>query len=200
MIKNIIFDFGQVLVEFIPENMTKAYVENEDEIKTIADVAFDRLYWDKLDAGTITDDEVVSCLKERLPQNLWQKAENVFRNWIYNIPPIDGMEQTVIRIKNEGYELCILSNICKTFAEHYTEIPILSHFDKFVFSSVCGMTKPNKDIFEYVLKKYNFKPEETLFVDDRLENIKGAESAGIKGYLFDGNAKKFNEFLDQLKR
>ena len=200
MIKNIIFDFGQVLVEFIPENMTRAYVDDEADIKIIAGVLFDRLYWDKLDAGTITDAEVISSVKKRLPERLWQQTEKVYINWYYNIPEIKGMVKVVEKLKKQGYNLCILSNISKGFVEHYKEIPALSLFENFVFSSACGMTKPNKDIYEYALKKYNFKAEETLFVDDRPENIKGAESVGIIGYVFDGDAEKFNKYIDQLKR
>ena len=200
MIKNVIFDFGQVLVHFIPNYMTKAYIENESDVRLTEEVIFDRLYWDKLDAGTITDDEVVELIKERLPERLWQNAEKAFRNWIYNIPQIEGMEENVIKLKEKGINICILSNISKGFAERYEEIPILKHFDKFVFSSTCGMVKPNKDIFEHVLNKYNFKAEETLFIDDRKENIEGALSVGINGYLFDGNAEKFSKFIEETIR
>lgn len=199
MIKNVIFDFGQVLVSFIPHYMTKAYINDESDIKLVEDVVFDRLYWDKLDAGTIADEKVIEEVKKRLPERLWQSAEKVYYNWIYNIPEIEGMAEIVSELKNEGINICILSNISTFFADHYKEIPILKYFDKMVFSSVCGMTKPNKDIYEYVLKKYDFIPSETLFVDDRLENINGAQNVGINGYLFDGNVQKFKEFLKNLK-
>ncbi len=199
MIKSIIFDFGQVLVKFIPYDMTKAYISDENDINLVAEVIFDRSYWDKLDAGTITDEEVIEESKKRLPERLWQSAEKVYYNWIYNIPEIEGMAEVVENLKKEGKNLCILSNIATLFVEHHQENQMIKRFDKLVFSSACGMTKPNKDIFEYVLKKYDFKASETLFVDDRLENISGAESVGIMGYLFDGNVEKFKEFLKNLK-
>ena len=59
MYKNFIFDFGQVIVKFEPEYMTSAYVKNAEDVKLVKDIAFDRLYWDKLDAGIITDEEVI---------------------------------------------------------------------------------------------------------------------------------------------
>lgn len=198
MIKNVIFDFGQVLVHFIPHYMTKAYIENEEDALLAEEIIFDRLYWDKLDAGTISDEEVIKLIKERLPERLWNQAEQAYVNWFYNIPQIDGMEENVIKLKENGIQVCILSNISKGFAEHYREISMFKHFDKFVFSAACGMTKPNKNIFEYVLKKYNFKAEETLFVDDRKENVDGAVSVGIKGYLFDGDVLKFSEFVNKI--
>ena len=117
----------------------------------------------------------------------------------FQYPPIiKGMREIVLRLKNSGVELCILSNISKYFAAHQDEIEILKFFDKKVFSSICGLAKPDEKIFEYTLDKYNFKAEETLFVDDRADNIKGAENVGINGYLFDGNVEKFDEYLKSI--
>ena len=59
MIKNVVFDFGQVLVHFQPAYMVGKYVTDEADAKLLKEVLFDRLYWDKLDAGTITDEEAV---------------------------------------------------------------------------------------------------------------------------------------------
>ena len=86
MYNNIIFDFGQALVRFDPLYMTSQYVKNTGDIKTVASVVFDRLYWDRLDEGTISDAEVISAICERLPDRLKANAVKVYENWIYNIP------------------------------------------------------------------------------------------------------------------
>ena len=67
-IKNIVFDFGQVLIKFDPAYMVSKYTQNEDDAKLLCDVLFDRLYWDKLDSGDISDAEVVAHCKQRLPE------------------------------------------------------------------------------------------------------------------------------------
>ena len=77
MIKNVIFDFGQVLVHFEPEYMVRQYVTDEDDVKLLSQVIFDRLYWDRLDLGTITDEETIKLCRERLPQRLWAVAEKM---------------------------------------------------------------------------------------------------------------------------
>ncbi|MBO5092626.1 MAG: HAD family phosphatase, partial [Clostridia bacterium] len=59
-IKNVVFDFGQVLVYFQPSYMVGAYVSDEADKALIEEVVFDRLYWDRLDSGDISDEEVVS--------------------------------------------------------------------------------------------------------------------------------------------
>ncbi len=198
MIKNIIFDFGQVLVSFVPYYMTKAYIKDEEDVLIAEKVLFDRLYWDELDAGTIEDEEVVKLSKQRLPERLWADAEKVYYNWIYNIPEIEGMNEILARLKAKDIELCVLSNISRYFVQHHNEIDILKYFDKKVFSSVCGLAKPDEKIYQYVLEKFGFKAEETLFVDDRQENISGAEKIGIKGYLFDGDTAGFDRYLKSI--
>ncbi len=62
-------------------------------------------------------------------------------------------------------------------------------FDGLVFSGPLGITKPSKEIFEYLLDKYNLKAEESVFIDDNAGNVTGAESVGIKGLLFKGSAE-----------
>ena len=196
MIKNVVFDFGQVMVRFDPPYMVSRYVSNENDARLLVDVVFDRLYWDKLDAGAISDEEVITLCKERLPQRLHGYAEQIYYNWIYNIPEIDGMRELVSDIKRDlGVRTFLLSNICTYFADHADEIPVLSEFEKCIFSAVCGHTKPNADIFDHLCSTCDILPEETLFIDDNKKNIRGSEDFGIEGYLFDGDVDKLRKFL-----
>ncbi len=194
MIKNVIFDFGQVMVRFEPKYMTEKYITGKDA-ELVERVVFDRLYWDKLDSGDISDREVIAACRERLPKHLWQTAEAVYYNWIYNIPEIKGMREIVRGLRSRGVRVLLLSNISKYFAEHAQEIDVLSEFEGCVFSAVVGLIKPHADIFEYICSKYSLEPAETLFVDDNAANIAGAQSIGINGYLFDGDAERLAKYL-----
>ena len=197
MIKNVIFDFGQVLVHFEPEYMVRQYVTNDSDVSLLSQVVFDRLYWDKLDLGTITDEETIVLCRERLPERLWDVAEKIHMNWIYNIPEIDGMKDLIKYIKEQyGLGVFVLSNISHYFADNSHNIDILKLSDGSVFSARLGITKPNHRIFEHICEKYSLDPTQTLFVDDSEKNIKAAISFGLQGYLFDGNAEKLREYLD----
>ena len=197
MIKNVVFDFGQVMVRFEPSYMVGRYVDDKDDAALLEEVVFDRLYWDKLDSADISDDEVISACRQRLPERLWQVAERIYFDWIFNLPEIDGMRELVRYIKRQyGVRVLLLSNISTYFAEHADEIDVLREFEACVFSAVIGKVKPSADIFEYVCQKYGMLAEETVFVDDNPNNIKGAQSVGITGYLFDGNADKLKAYLD----
>ena len=196
MIKNYIFDFGKVIVHFDTEYMVKRYVNNADDAQILGDVIFDRLYWDKLDAGTISDEEVITESKKRLPERLHCLVEQIYYDWILNIPEIEGMTDLVKRIKREnGAPVYLLSNISTYFANHADRVPSIALFDRCFFSAVCGMTKPSKEIFEYVCRECGILPSETLFIDDSPKNIEGARAAGLHTYLFDGNAQKLEAFI-----
>ena len=198
-IKAVIFDFGQVMVHFEPEYMVGRYVSDRDDAALLERVVFDRLYWDRLDAGTITNEETLMECRKRLPERLWEKADTIFYNWIYNIPEIDGMKELVSYVKNTyGVKILLLSNISHYFADYSHEVECLQDFDGFVFSARIGLVKPSREIFDYICRKYEVLPEETVFVDDNKANIAGANSFGINGYLFDGDAARLKEYLDSV--
>ena len=199
MIKNVVFDFGQVLVHFIPAYMVGKFVQDGQDSELLQQVVFDRLYWDKLDAGTITDEEVLTAIKARIPERLWRVSEEIYTRWIENIPEIDGMRELVGYIKEKyGVRLFLLSNISEYFAEHADEIDMLKLLDKCIFSAVCRRVKPNREIFEYLCSSCGIEAEETVFVDDNEKNICGAEAYGIRGYLFDGDVERLRSYLDGI--
>jgi len=195
MIKQVIFDFGQVLVKFDPHMMCCRYLSDPEDIRIMETVLFDRLYWDKLDAGTMTDEEAITAAKERLPAHLKEIAAEIFYNWIYMLPEIDGMRDLLDELRECGVKPALLSNISQYFADHADEIPILSGFEPCVYSAVCGMTKPHKEIFAYACTLCGSQPHETLFIDDSALNIDGAKQAGLVTYHFDGDAKALRRFL-----
>jgi putative hydrolase of the HAD superfamily len=199
MIKNVVFDFGQVMVRFEPSYMVGKYVSDKEDAALLEEVVFDRLYWDQLDAGTITDEEVVNACLARLPKRLHAYVPDIYYHWIYHIPEIDGMGDLVDEIKDTyGVRVFLLSNISTYFADHAGEIPVLSKFEKCIFSSVCGSVKPDRKIFEHLCTSCGISAGETLFVDDNEKNIRGARDFGITGYLFDGDVNALRKYLDKI--
>ena len=199
MYKNIISDFGTVLVHVKNEIMTAPWISDEADRKLVGDVIFDRVYWSKLDDGTTNYAEIKADYRSKLPERLWEAADNALENWLYNLPFIDGMRELYTELQEKGCRLYLLSNICKEFAEGYKDIPeigeFLSTFDGLVFSGPIHITKPSKEIFEYTLNKFSLMAEECIFIDDSPINIEGSEKAGIKGYLFDGDVEKLRKVL-----
>ena len=195
MIKNIAFDFGQVLVRFEPAYIVGRHTSDPQTAKLLEDVVFDRAYWNKLDAGEVGDEEAIAEFRRRLPSELCDLGEQVFRSWIDHIPPIEAMWELVRDLHAHGVPLYLLSNISVHFAERADEFPILSYFNKCIFSGLCRMTKPDRAIYRHLLSECDIRPEETLFIDDSAQNIEGARAEGIGGYLFDGDADALRSHL-----
>lgn len=190
--KHVIFDFGQVLVRFVPTQLTAVYVIDPADRAVVEQAVFAREYWDKLDAGAITDDEVKRLFCAQLPEHLHTVACRVFDGWIENLPLIDGVVAQVKALKARGVRLFLLSNISCRFAAEWRNIPSLkelfSLFEGLVFSGPLGLVKPHPPIFAHLLNTYGLNAADCLFVDDNPDNIAGAIAVGIDGYLFDGDA------------
>ncbi len=201
MIKNLVFDFGNVLVRYDPEYIVSNYVTDPEDKKLLVDVLFDRLYWDALDEGTITDEEVVRYSCERLPEKLHSVCREIYYNWGKHLPEMPGMWELVRRLKRKyGVRIYLLSNIGSLFASFEHLFSIFDEMDDRIFSALVGHFKPNADMFEYLCERTGILPEETLFIDDAKRNIDGAATFGINGYLFDGNAEALSKYLDVILR
>ena len=198
MIKNVIFDLGQVLYRFVPLELSGKYTEDESVSRLLSEVVFDRLYWDRLDLGTIEDEELLELACRRLPQELHDLARKTYYNCFHNMPKVPGMQEVISRVKKAGARVFLLSNISKHFSRHSADFDLLSEFEFCVFSADIGMVKPSREIFEYVLNKAGINASETLFIDDSEKNLRGAELLGIHTYLFDGNAETLSRYLDKI--
>ena len=199
MIKNYIFDFGNVLAEFDPDKLTAPFVKDTDTRKMLSEIVFDRLYWDKLDDGSMSDEEVRVEIRSRLSEEYSDLAYTVYDHWVKSLTPVFGMAQLISDLKKTGQKLYLLSNISIGFANSYREVPwindLLSSFDGLVFSGPIGLIKPDKNIFEHLLKQFDLKAEECLFIDDAPRNLEGAKQVGIQGYLFDGDTDQLRKYL-----
>lgn len=198
MIKNVVFDLGQVLYRFEPMQLVQGYVECEEDRELLAAVLFDRLYWDKLDSGEMENEEAICLASKRLPERLHAAARRAFCDWIYNMPPIEKMHEVVTRVKKMGKKVYLLSNVSRYFAEHCREFEIFSCFDGLVFSGVERLMKPERAIYERLVSLTGIVPEETLFIDDNENNVKAAADFGIVAYRFDMDFEGLDAFLDKV--
>ena len=195
MIRNVIFDFGQVLIRFDGKQITAQTVRNAKEADRVAEVFFDRIYWDRIDTGELTGETMIAEAKERLPEKFHAFLPEIFYTWIYRVPYVDGMEEVVDSLRQKGIRLFLLSNAGHYLATHHDHFSILKGFEACLFSAPLGLLKPGREIYAHICETYGLNPKETLFIDDNAANIEGARAYGIQGYLFDGDAKKLEQYL-----
>ena len=130
-------------------------------------------FWQKLihDAGLSLPDAVIDEL------NLWDG-----RMWSTQNPRMVAWQQ---KLKQRGLVTAILSNMGDGVLETVTrEHEWIAHFDVLVWSFQLHMAKPDPAIYRHLLHELGTRPEETLFVDDKLENIEAARALGIRGFVF----------------
>lgn len=188
MIKNIVFDIGNVLLEFNPVE----YLRSFGLERKIEDEIFRRIfkspYWPELDRGTINEEKAIQLMINGA-RDLETEIRLVMENWIDMLTPKAESIEVLKELKNKGYNIYVLSNFHeKAFKRVSSENDFFTLLDGEVISYKIKLIKPEREIYEYLLNKYKLIPEETLFIDDVKENIDGAESHGISTFLFDNTA------------
>lgn len=181
MIKNIIFDLGNVLIKYDPFTFIEENIVEKNREKFYKTV-FQSEEWQGLDRGTLTYEEAIKVFVEKLPE---EKAniEKLFTNSIQDVLFIDKTNlEFVNSLKSKNYKLYILSNFHKPA---FNKISLTHDFSKIfdgkVISCDCHLLKPEREIYELILNNYNLKPDETIFIDDSQNNVDAAKKIGIHG-------------------
>ncbi len=196
MVKNLIFDFGNVVVHFDPDYMTGCITRDPDEFEILRDTVFNPKTFEQTDKGFITAAEHKKIVCAELPEHLHKKAGQILDTWYLNLPIWQGMEKLLTDAKKSGYKIYLLSNINIQFSENRQKLEILRLFDGIQLSSDIKHTKPDPVIYNTLLERYDLKAEECVFIDDRKINIDGGEAVGIKGYLFDGSTENLRKYIN----
>ena len=196
MIKNLIFDFGNVIIRFDPHFIVSQTATNPEEHQILTEAIFEQKRFESYDIGFYSPEEHKEHTRALLPTALHEKTDRILDTWYQYLPVIEGMDTIVTDAKAAGYGVYILSNINREFLANRHKVEVLSLFDGARFSSQIHHIKPDPVIYQSLLEEYNLKAEECLFIDDRQINIEGGEALGIKGYLFDGNSQKLRMFIN----
>ena len=181
MIKNIIFDLGNVLVKYSPENFLNKYVKKENQEDFIINI-FKSKDWLELDRGTLSYEDAIEVFTKRVPEEK-ESIEKLFRENISScISPIEENVEIMRKLKNNGYNVYILSNFHQPAFEYIRESwDFIREFNGDVVSCYYHYIKPEREIYETLLNKYNLTPSETIFIDDVDTNINGAKEVNIDG-------------------
>lgn len=188
MIKNIVFDMGNVLLAYTPDEYIKTVTKDKVAAAAVLKELFRSEEWELLDAGAITEEEAVARVTARIPQ-YGAVVRKAMDDWHSDLTPIAGMPEIIARLKKKGYGIYLLSNTSMRFFQFKDKVEMFRLFDGFIASAKEKMVKPNREIYELLCSRYNLKSGECLFVDDLQANIDGAEHVGLHGHLFRGTAE-----------
>ena len=187
MIKNVVLDMGNVLLDFNPEFVLSEFCSSEEEKEVIRRELFEGPEWALGDKGDIKDKDRFDLVKGRVPEKYHEALKNCADHWDICMDPLPGAENFCRRVKEMGLRIYVLSNASDLFYTYFPKFLPLEFFNGVFVSSDYLMLKPDVKIYETFLNKYGLDPKECLFVDDRKENVEGAEKAGMKGFCFKGD-------------
>ena len=170
MIKNIIFDIGNVLVRFQPDEAMREIGIEENKIAALAHATYENPVWVELDRGVIPENEIIDEMVKVAPQYEADIRRFFKEGKAFVVKAFDYAADWIKELKNRGYKVYLLSNYPKEY------------FDQCLFD------------------KYNLNPEECVFIDDRLENIEGGRKLGMEGIVFtdyETGKKKLERMLSE---
>ena len=201
MIRNVIFDCGQVLIEFnAPRMLAYLGVTGEAQAMLVRQI-YQGPEWRLLDQGVITEQQTVEAVCRRVPAEYHGVVEEFVTGW-WKQPfvPIAGIEALLRELKGEGYGLYILSNVSDSYVKFKDRLPEIGLFDGVFASSDYKLLKPEAEIYETFLKTFSLNAAECVFIDDVADNVAGAERCGIRGIRFTGDTETLKAQLWPLLR
>lgn len=193
-IKNIIFDLGGVIINLNNQLTEDAFVSmGAKPFREYFGHGHAASFFSDYEVGRISDRQFVDAVKELT--GLSVPDEKIITAW--NALLLDFPAERIQLLKELGkrYRIFLFSNtnalhlaaLQKIYQDSFGKEELDTHFERTYYSHLMGMRKPERASFEHILQENQLKGEETLFVDDALINVEGAEAAGLRGlYLRPG--------------
>lgn len=196
MIKNVIFDVGKVLVEYDPDSYMERLGFDLKTRQAVNQAMFQNPLWEESDRGKLSTEELLEKFifndkeyKEEITK-AYQTVGNTIELFPYSVAWIKELKQ-------RGYRVYILSNYAEvTYEQTKEKMEFLPYVDGAVFSFQCKWIKPEKEIYQELCNKYFLNPRESVFLDDRLDNIEQARNLGFFGIQFES----YEQAVKELER
>ncbi len=196
MIKNIIFDIGNVLVAFDFWNFYRSFGYEEETVQRLAKATALSPVWNELDRGAVPFEEILQGFVKNDPElepvirRTFESVEGLLHKYEY-------VDEWLQEFRDKGYKVYYLSNFFqKAEQDCIREIDFLPEMDGGILSYQEKLTKPEPKIYQLLLERYGLQAQESVFLDDTEKNIKGAEAEGIHGVLF----RSREQAMEELKK
>lgn len=196
MIKNIVLDMGNVLLDYDPDVCLNLFVKEEEDRQLIKRELFQGPEWIEGDLGHISDEDRFAPVSLRVPERLHYELKQCVEKWDICMQPIPGAKDFCEYAKKKGYRLYVLSNASDAFYRYFPRFAPLNYFDGIVVSCDIHIIKPDVRIYRYLMDRYSLMPGECFFIDDKEGNVEGAKNAGMNGAVFRGDFDEIKKVLE----
>lgn len=193
MVKNIIFDIGNVLAAFAWKEYFRSFGYEEEILERLAKATTLSPWWNEFDRGVLSDEEVLQGFIANDPE-----LEYAIRETLTRVPGLvkefDYSTPWVQELKAQGYHVYYLSNFPRTARSDCTDaLGFVEYMDGGIFSYEEQLIKPDVAIYKCLLERYNLIAEECVFFDDVEKNVLAARNVGIHGVVFENKEQAMEE-------
>ena len=195
MIKNIVFDMGNVIIRFDPASFIDRYGVSAGDKQTLLIEIFRSPEWVMMDRGTLTDEQCADILCPRLPEHLRDIARKLIALWDRPIIEVEGIYPLIEELKGKGYGIYLLSNASCRQPDYWQRVPASRFFDGTLISYSVKLVKPMPEIYEKFFETFSLKREECFFIDDSPANIEASLYVGMPGAVFHSDIRRLRREL-----
>ena len=184
MIKNIVFDIGNVLTDFrLMEFLHDKGLDGE-MAKRVIMATVKTPYWDEFDKGAISEEEAMYAFAKGAP-DIAEEIHKAFDDISNMVVPRDYAIPFLKELKAAGYHVYYLSNFSKkAYDECRESLSFLEEMEGGMMSFQEYIVKPNPVMYYRFLKRFSLVPEECVFLDDTPGNVTAAIESGMQGLVF----------------
>lgn len=183
----LIFDMGNVLIDWTPERLVRHFTSDESLIPRLTQAVYLGPAWKKLDQGVITEDEAIQAICADLPDTIHPLVVDLVTRWP-EANRIDGrMEGLARHLHHQGIRLFLGSNASLRFHTYKHTIKALTYFDGIQISADVHLSKPDSAFFSTLMSTHGCVAERTGFIDDLASNCTAALALGIQTHHYNGD-------------
>ncbi|MDG7746869.1 HAD family phosphatase [Streptococcus pneumoniae] len=197
---NIIFDLGNVLIEWNKEKILSKICKNDLEYNLFNKFVFQSNLWIDLDNGKISLEFVENQLIDEMGHQYQDQIHELVWNWFNYVDLYDEVYELIKQLKKKNFQIYVLSNTSSIF--HILLDSVLSKvssvLDGYVISCEVKMMKPQKEIYLSLVNKYQLDIKDCIFLDDLEENVEAARTLGIKAFQIKERKEISNILKDLL--
>lgn len=197
---NIIFDLGNVLIEWNKEKILSKICKNDLEYNLFNKFIFQSNLWIDLDNGKISLEFLENQLIDEMGHQYQDQIHELVWNWFNYVDLYDEVYELIKQLKKKNFQIYVLSNTSSIF--HILLDSVLSKvssvLDGYVISCEVKMMKPQKEIYLSLVNKYQLDIKDCIFLDDLEENVEAARTLGIKAFQIKERKEISNILKDLL--
>ena len=201
MIKNLVFDFGNVLIEWNSAKILAAFVKEEDR-KRVKAAIFDSGLWAQTDTGQLTLEVAIQAAQTLLDSSYSATVEAIFTHWYETVDVYHQLQEKIFEWAQLGYGIYILSTTSEIFyaVENAGLLPMTKVLTGKILSYEVGFAKPDKSIYQKLLTQYALHANQCVFIDDLQINLDAAKSLGFETILATSEQQNIIAIEELLKK